>query len=728
MLVNRQIPALYNGVSQQPATTRLPSQCEEQVNFYSTVVDGLRRRAPTEHVALITAEDISGALIHTINRDVIERYKVVLTDGDLRVFDLDGNEKTVAFPEGKAYLDVGSPKSDFACVSVADYTFIVNKTVVVSLAALGADVTAQPDSYYWLNRDKVGDDLYGAAVQRQYAPNVAGGTYKGVVQAFAELPETPSNGDIYQIQGTAESAFTTYYVRRNGGVWDETVKPALKNAIDATTLPHALVRKGDGTFEFSPFSFAPRRVGDEATNRNPTFVGRSIRDIFFYKNRLGLCVDENAVLSRAGDFGNFYRLTVIDLLQDETIDVAASETQVTKLNHAVPFNEGMMVFADQVQFRLKHGDVLTPTSCSLDPVTAYKMVPGVKPLRNGADVYFAVEDGDWARIYEYYVRDQSSAADAGDVTGHVPRYIPSGVTQLGGSSEHDVVMVLTNGAPNRVYVYKFYWANETDKPQSAWSYWQFAPADVILSLDVLENYVYLVVKRADGAHLERLALNSGARAPDLTFQLFLDRRAQVTGAWLVIEGKTEFTLPYQVAVEDRARFRIVRGAAFTSAKGAVLSMSADGYEWIDGNTVRVLNDFSAGPCFAGLAYESRYTFSAQFMKNAEGVPIMGGTLVLNSYIVAYTSTAYFRTEIAPYGVAPDFETIIPSRLAEFDGKTLGDAQLVLGEPVLSIGSFRMDVFGESDVATVTLVNDSPYASTFTQAEWEGNWNNRSRTI
>src|SRR5437588_6144095 len=107
MLVNRQIPALYNGISQQPATLRMPSQAQAQINAWSTVVNGLTERPPTQHVAKITSSDLTGAYLHTINRDTTERYHVVLTDGDLKVYDLNGVEKVVTFPNGKAYLKLG---------------------------------------------------------------------------------------------------------------------------------------------------------------------------------------------------------------------------------------------------------------------------------------------------------------------------------------------------------------------------------------------------------------------------------------------------------------------------------------------------------------------------------------------------------------------------------------------------------------------------------------------
>ena len=48
-LVSRTIPNLVQGVSQQPEVLRLNSQAGEQINGFSSVVEGLKKRPPTEY-------------------------------------------------------------------------------------------------------------------------------------------------------------------------------------------------------------------------------------------------------------------------------------------------------------------------------------------------------------------------------------------------------------------------------------------------------------------------------------------------------------------------------------------------------------------------------------------------------------------------------------------------------------------------------------------------------
>ena len=135
-LVSGSIPNLISGVSQQPSNVRLPTQAEEQVNCYSSVSDFLKRRPALNHIAkIIDSEsfDDGSIFIHSINRDEVEKYIVLVTTDDVRVFDLQGNEKTVNIDESaQAYLaKATNPAADFRAQTINDYTFIVNRKVVV---------------------------------------------------------------------------------------------------------------------------------------------------------------------------------------------------------------------------------------------------------------------------------------------------------------------------------------------------------------------------------------------------------------------------------------------------------------------------------------------------------------------------------------------------------------------------------------------------------------------
>lgn len=146
-LISKTIANLVNGVSQQPPAIRNPTQCEAQENLLSDVNFGVVHRPPAEFLAKLDSLGADPAMpfFHTINRGVGNQYKVMITDGDLKVFDaLTGEEKTVTFPDGKTYLDSSSPVSDFQCLTIGNRTYVLNKSVTVTQGGNRAITYARP--------------------------------------------------------------------------------------------------------------------------------------------------------------------------------------------------------------------------------------------------------------------------------------------------------------------------------------------------------------------------------------------------------------------------------------------------------------------------------------------------------------------------------------------------------------------------------------------------------
>ena len=158
-LVSSTIPNLINGVSQQPPEIRLPSQCEVQENGISSVVNGLEKRPGTEHVKKLDVSSISGAFIHTIQRDEDESYTLVVgadssNNEFMKIYDRSGNSMPI---KTSAYADVTSSDLSYfdnltdhaqniVATTVADNTFIINKKKVVSEATSSANTSGEGSS------------------------------------------------------------------------------------------------------------------------------------------------------------------------------------------------------------------------------------------------------------------------------------------------------------------------------------------------------------------------------------------------------------------------------------------------------------------------------------------------------------------------------------------------------------------------------------------------------
>lgn len=129
-LISGAIPNVINGVSQQPPSLRLNTQAEKQVNGVSSVVKGLYKRPPTEHIALLDGFT-ENSFIHTVRllseQGVLETYFVILSPTGISVYNANGEAQTVNAANIDYLANSTNPSQDFAATSVADYTFVLNK-------------------------------------------------------------------------------------------------------------------------------------------------------------------------------------------------------------------------------------------------------------------------------------------------------------------------------------------------------------------------------------------------------------------------------------------------------------------------------------------------------------------------------------------------------------------------------------------------------------------------
>ena len=673
-LINRSIPNLYQGISQQPASMRLPTQAEVQENAYSSIVEGLKKRPPTKHLAKLTTSTATDAYVHLINRDTTERYVVIITNGDLEVYNLAGTKMTVNFPNGKGYLAASTPREMFACVTVADYTFIVNKNIKTALTSA-----------------------------------VAPGSVKGSKQRFTDLPSTGNTtGDVWEVSGDQNNQFDTYYVKWDGSVWRETVKPGVSTTFDASTMPYQLVRTAVNTFTFQQTTWNTRLVGDDNSNSPPSFIGRAINDVFFHRNRLGFCADENVIFSRAGDFFNFWIETVTSVLDSDPIDVAVNHTKVSIVRYALPFNTSLMLFSDQVQFQLSARDLLTPKTVNINATTEFEVNKFCKPVGSGQDIYFAVEKGGYTGIREYYVQPLTYTNDASEVTAHVPKYIPSGVFRIIPSNSEDILFTLNTTARNEVHVYKYYWGEDNKKLQSSWGKWKFASTDVILNGDMINNNLYLVIQRSDGIYLDVMDIQAGLVDSDMNVLVHLDRKVSLTGTYNSSTNTTTWTLPYQ-----EANIQGVLGGAFGSAKGTILSISRP-----SSTTVTAPGNFTAGAVYFGRPYTMLYRLSEIYFKDQNNSSVTHYQLQLKNLEVIYAQSGYFRVEITP-----DHRK---TYTYVFSGKAVGVS--TLGDLTLLDGKFRTPVYSSTRNLKIDIINDSYLPCKLQSAEWEALMSTLSRRI
>lgn len=687
--LRRPITSLLNGVSQEAPSLRLPSQCEAQVNGYSSLSDGLVKRPAAQHLSKLSGTAHATAHVTTLNYSSTEQFIVVIIPGDLFVYDTAGVSKTVTFPHGKTYL-ASMSSTDCATAAVEDETYIINKTFTVTMDGV----------------------------------TNAGGTYQGELQDTAALMAVagPTNGDVYRIVGDGTIKAQGYYMKWNGTttVWEESAYPGDPIRLLDTTMPHKLVyNSGAGTFTFQKETWADRLAGDAVLTPTPSFVNRELSDIFFWRNRLGVLAGEYVTLSESGpNYTNFWGKTATTLLDNDRIDARAANVKVSKLKSAVPFNRQLALQSESNQFIMSTavGQVLTPNTASLDVSTTYSANADAKPVTSGNSLFFASEDSGYVTVREYSVSSDSEIVNvATNITSQIPKYIKNSVYRMEMAEDIDTLFLLHSNASerNRIFVHKFYEDNG-EKLQSSWSHWKLPTGTNILNMGVLEDWLYIVAVRIDGTHFLRINLSDDPSVDDLGFPCLLDFRVELAGVYDGANDWTTWTLPY---VNTAMTLQVIQSGGFTGGAGAIVQTIV----YPTNTTVRADGDLTADDVYIGVPYEFLYQFSEQFVRkdqnNEQGSPILHGELHLRNMAVRYSDTGYVRAEVVPR-VGADTYTYI------FSGKVLGSTSLIIGEPNIETGTFKFPIVGRSQNVTITLINDTHVPCKLISAEWTGNFTSR----
>ena len=823
-LVSKGIPNLIGGVSQQPDAVRFDNQCDAQDNAYPSIVEGLVKRPPTEHVANIsaTAGDAEDYFVHLINRDAVERYVVTIESdtsaASLKVNSLTGTSKTVVGHDGLAadfsYLQIDSGSTLTAdtalrAITIADYTFIVNRTKTTAMTSdtdagrnpeclffvkqgdYGTKYTAEvtmsgttyktvvetPDGSDATDRDDIATDVIAEAI---YDGNANGSqtvtlTNSGVdsipgtlieqhgsvvwlkssdttdftvsgsdgmgdsalavikdeVQRLTDLPTVAPHHYRIKVIGDATDTRDDYYVRfvaDNGtfgtGTWQEyrgevdVSDAALKYKIQASSMPHVLIRKSNGDFLFGPCDgshtllpvWGERNCVDDVSNADPSFIGKTINDIFLFKNRLGFLADENVILSETAEFFNFFRTTVTDLLDTDPIDVASTHSTVSILTSAIPFNKQLVLFSGQTQFLLGGSGILSPKTVAMTKTTNYESLSDVRPVTLGSSIYFGFSRGEYTGIRQYFLTgDAIDIFDAADISGQVPQYISGSLRDMAGSSHEDVIFMLADGDRSSLYVYKFF-DQAAERVQSAWCRFKLSSNDTILGIEFIDTTLYMVVKRGDGVFLDKMRMETGLLDTGKTYRTLVDRRVDQSSCTLSGDGLT-ITMPYKaytgstIEVITKAGVRIPVTTQTNDSNQIVVSSSLTGVDF-----------------WLGEQYEMVYTFSDVVLR--EPSP-QGGehTIAEGRSQVRYLTLQFSDTNFFKIEVTPDYRD---TSTHVFTGRILGSGNNTIGSVPLEQGTFRVPVYSKSNQVTIHCKNDTPMPCALTGAEFEMSINARSR--
>ena len=548
------------------------------------------------------------------------------------------------------------------------------------------------------------------------------------IDSISSLPASNKNGFRIKIRGDAELSADDYYVEFSTnsnalygqGVYSETVGFGIVSGYDASTMPHALVNNAVNSFEIRQASYADRLAGDDDTNPLPSFVGQTIDNMFFFKNRLGFLSKENIIMSESGlgvlnEQGemeyNFGRTSVTSLLDSDPIDISVSSSRVTNLKSARGFQENLIVFSENGQFVMKGGDILTPKTVSVTPVTNFSFEDKVEPLLLGSYIYFPFTRGDFTGMREFSINVSTDVYDSVEVTEHVPAYIPKNIIGMAGTTSEDMIALLSSEEKGSLYIYNYFW-NNNQKVLSAWS--KFTFAGEIRGIEFIESTLYMVIANIidddnGETNLVEMPLESGLK-DNGGYVTHLDSRVLGTIPW----GNDTILLPY---TPENGSVEVY------TTDGLKLSGTSYGDTFYLHSPVHPDLDIDV---WVGIPYTMKYTFSEQLFKAKAGngtSPSNAAKMMIRNGSIYFSDSSYFKVNVTPASRDTYENTFISPDVVE-SAFPSASPKLVIKDKEIS-GFFRFPVFTKAEDTVITIENDSPFPSKFQSAEFESFVHSRS---
>lgn len=696
------ITGFIGGVSQQPDKLMFPNQVKKMVNMSPDPVQGLCKRKPTEHIAKLMNPLTKHPYVHTIIKEN-EKYKVYLTGDSIRVFDLNGVEKTVNVAEGTSisYITTNDPLRDLTATTIADYTFITNKTINT---ALKNDLYPNPYPNAALIFVKQGD--YGI----DYVVKVNGTQVASKTTSDSSIADHKTNtiaqalydGMVSQLGTTnwyISKLNSTIMLRRKDGAAFE-VQTTDSNADRSLFSFYKETKSITDLPVVAPNGFLLKIIGEKGDTSDDYYVQFSTADGSSFgtgawkeccspdvKYKVDALTMPHALVREAN--GTFTFKTV-----DWTDRKAGDETTAkTPSIFGNPIEE-VFTYKGRLGFiagdRSLYSDVddifslfkrTVMTSLDTDPIDVgsnSKMVLLKHSLAFNEDLLlfsptsiFNITSGDVFSnstvgidlTMEYPCSTICKpiciggtalfAHDNGIYSGLYEIYVASTYTKAARSITEQVPCYLPSGLYkmtanvennivcllNKNIRNKIYVYNYYyTSEQKAQSAWhEWQFNGDILGAEFVDNYLYLSIQYEDGVYLERMDITPVQYEDDMDYLFYVDRKVYFNDELAHSQGRTIIYLPYPL--QEDVPLTVLDN------RGIPLIFNYVGGQW---NRLDITGEYDA--VIVGNTFESSFQLGNIYQRQATdtGVKVVEGLLMLKDVTLNYLNTGYFKVITTPH--------------------------------------------------------------------------------
>ena len=573
---------------------------------------------------------------------------------------------------------------------------------------------------------------------------------------IGDLPTQCKHGYVVKIKNsiaTEDDHFVKFFGENDKdgpGVWEECPEPGRKIELDQGTMPIQIVRQADGTFDIDQIVWDKCTCGNTTTVPEPSFIGYKINKMIFFRNRMVMLSDENVIMSRPGDFYNYWPRSAITYTATDVIDLSCSSETPAIVYDGIQVNSGLVLFTKNQQFMLTtDSDVLSPQTAKINALCNYNFNIKTNPISLGTTIGFLDNAGKYSRFWEVAKALREGEPIVVDQTKIVNKLFDKELELISNSRENGCIFFSKKGTTT-LYGYKYFNSSEK-RLQASWFTWELM--GTIEHHAVLDDALYVVVRNGGKDVLQKysLKLDTGEyeindnmntvndTTDDISYRIHLDNATTVASSSLTYEAannRTVFNLPtgfnnssgqlsvYVVPSSTDLTFQGRSENVSTYVESGVTKVSLPGNwktydpQYIDdGNTGDDVTP--ANNIVLGYQFDMEVQFPTIYFGQQAGDSwrnMLNGSLVIHRVKLNFGANGLYSTTIDRVGKPSYTETWEPTISDQY-----GANRVQINEEATQ----TVPTYEKNKNLTLTLKSTHPTPATLYSMTWEGDYTNQN---
>ncbi len=543
------------------------------------------------------------------------------------------------------------------------------------------------------------------------------------VNDVTRLPNQCRHGYVVKVANARMSDEDDYYLRFSGennldgaGSWSECPIPGITDEL--TNMPLVIQRTAATTFTVRPFVYQKRRVGDTNTNPMPTFVGKRINKVLFFRNRLALLAGENVILSRPGTLGtpDFFIESALTVSASDPIDISAASMFPSDLFDGIQINAGLLVFSTNQQFLLSTDDtVLNPDTAKLRSVSTFNYNKDIPPISLGTTLAYIDNSGKYSRMNEMANTAREGEPQIVEATKLVPSLLPKDIDLITNSRENSLIFAAkSNSSDCVVYGYKYLTVGDK-RQQQAWFKWKLNNP-LLYHFIINDEYYYLDTDNfLQCIKLVQADTDPSTTFDDVNYQLHIDNHTTVSGG--NFDSSTNLTT--FSGVSWLSNVTTPNGALVVIDEGGTPGPTDDQGRYaectVSGTSFTVPGDWQGVTLRIGYLYEYLVEFPRIYPTKIEGersISDVNSSLVVHRIRIHFGKIGLYETNLKRLG-KPDYPDVYES--------TILDSYEASRAPYLEEYIKTIPIYEKNTNVDITLKSSHPAPATLRAMAWEGDF-------